>query len=287
MQMAKRYGVPYQGSKNAIAPWVVENLPSAETFVDLFAGGCAVTHAAMESGRFERFVVNDVCDTPKVFEAAIKGEFDGMDTVLTRDEFEACDDDALRLMYSFGNNRKNYLWSRELEPVKVEASRMLSAHSMHERRMHYRKFLRNLRAYIERNGSMPDDARHDGSLESLERLQSLQSLESLERLERLERDYRLVGIPEDATVYADPPYRNTNCGGYEGFDFDGFDAWLAAVPCMVVVSEYTAPPGCVQVASTVKLVSMSARTTGKREEGLFVHERWADEYARRMAVDHG
>ena len=267
-----RYGVPYQGSKSTIAPWVVENLPRAKTLVDLFAGGCAVTHAAMVSGKFERFVANDLMDTPKVFEAAIKGEFEGMDTVLTREEFKACDDDALRLMYSFGNNRKSYLWSRELEPVKVEASKMLSAHSMHERRMHYRSFMRNLRAYIESNG-MPDDQQHDGSLQSLQSLQ---------------RDYRLVGIPNDSTVYADPPYRGTDCRAYgesgTGFDFAAFDAWLANVPCMVVVSEYTAPESCVEVASRVKTVTSAATVTKKATERLFVHEKWLAEYRERMAV---
>lgn len=30
------YGLPYQGSKNGIAEWVVGQLPAAETFVDLF-----------------------------------------------------------------------------------------------------------------------------------------------------------------------------------------------------------------------------------------------------------
>lgn len=34
-----RYGVPYRGSKSRIAPWVVEHIPSAEVFVDLFGGG--------------------------------------------------------------------------------------------------------------------------------------------------------------------------------------------------------------------------------------------------------
>ena len=33
------YGLPYQGSKNGIAEWVVGQLPAAETFVDLFCGG--------------------------------------------------------------------------------------------------------------------------------------------------------------------------------------------------------------------------------------------------------
>lgn len=38
-----RYGVPYRGSKNKIADWVVDHLPDGKTLVDLFAGGCAVT----------------------------------------------------------------------------------------------------------------------------------------------------------------------------------------------------------------------------------------------------
>ena len=34
-----RYGLPYKGSKNQIAEWIIQNLPKADTFVDLFAGG--------------------------------------------------------------------------------------------------------------------------------------------------------------------------------------------------------------------------------------------------------
>ena len=51
-----RFGVPYQGSKNQIARWVIDNLPEDEILVDLFAGGCAVTHAAMLSGKWDRIV---------------------------------------------------------------------------------------------------------------------------------------------------------------------------------------------------------------------------------------
>ena len=50
-----RYGLPYKGSKNGIALWIVNNLPPAEYFVDLFCGGGAVTHAAMLSGKWEQF----------------------------------------------------------------------------------------------------------------------------------------------------------------------------------------------------------------------------------------
>lgn len=33
------------GSKSKIAADIVATLPPADTFVDLFAGGCAITHA--------------------------------------------------------------------------------------------------------------------------------------------------------------------------------------------------------------------------------------------------
>ena len=53
------YGLPYQGSKNRIAKRLVEALPAAPVLYDVFCGGCAVTHAAMLSGKYQHFVVND------------------------------------------------------------------------------------------------------------------------------------------------------------------------------------------------------------------------------------
>lgn len=43
--MAK-YGMPYQGSKSRIAEEIIGMLPAGGVFYDLFAGGCAITHAA-------------------------------------------------------------------------------------------------------------------------------------------------------------------------------------------------------------------------------------------------
>ena len=209
-----RYGIPYQGSKNTITEWVVDNLPSATLFIDLFAGGCAVTHAAMLSGKYQRFMANDLTEAPEIFKQAAQGEFKGLSTVLTREEFQQSDDDVLKLLYSFGNNRTDYLWSRELEPVKVAASRMLAAPSLHERRMAYRTFLREFDNYrrhtVAAHGKIegPQGSERLNRMENLERLQGLQGLEGLERLERLERletsrlDYRRVGIPDVPGGYA-------------------------------------------------------------------------------------
>ena len=68
-----RYGLPYRGSKSTIAEWVVDVLPASHTLVDLFAGGCAVTHCALLSGKFGRVVANDLNGTPELFRECIGG----------------------------------------------------------------------------------------------------------------------------------------------------------------------------------------------------------------------
>lgn len=111
---------------------------------------------------------------------------------------------------------------------------------------------------------------------AFERLQSLQSLQL---------DYREVEIPPDSIVYCDPPYRGTNCGCYGGFDFDAFDKWLETCGHMVVVSEYTALRGCIEVARREKQCSASANGKNQRvTERLFVHESHLDEYNERMST---
>lgn len=47
------YGIPYMGSKNRIAEWILNHIPSADNFYDLFCGGCAVTHCAMLQNKFK------------------------------------------------------------------------------------------------------------------------------------------------------------------------------------------------------------------------------------------
>ena len=282
-----RYGIPYQGSKSRIAEWVVSQLPPADTLVDLFAGGCAITHAALLSGKYNHVIANDLTQGPNVFRDAINGEFDDMQGGITRDEFLASDDDAIKLLYSFGNNRNGYLWSPELESVKAPAERMLSAPSMHERRIAYKAFLRALKKYVDNNGTKKlAKSNGIGELQGLERLRWLQGLERLERLQGLEGlerlqgleisnlDYRIVDVPEDAVVYADPPYRNTGHEAYADFSSTEFDEWLSVVPFPVYISEFTCPDGCVEIASKERRASMAAKTPTTVTERLFIQQRF-------------
>ena len=278
-----RYGLPYQGSKSKIAEWVVSCLPSSHTLVDLFAGGCAVTHAALLSGKYETIIANDTTDSVKVFYAAINGEFDGYSLCPARDEWLKYrdEDTAMALLHSFGNDKTTYLWSEELEAVKRPASLMVSAPSLWERYQWYHRFIDALDSYLNNGGEIDGTTRRLTNREGVERLVQLERVSRLQGLQGLQGDYRLVAIPDGATVYADPPYRNTpNSSRYGAFDFDAFDAWLGGVDFPVFISEYDAPAGCVEVARCDRTGTMAANATSTYIERIFVQERFADSIPR-------
>ena len=283
-----RYGVPYRGSKSRIAPWVVEHLPSAETFVDLFAGGCAVAHAALLAGRWERYIVNDLSDAPRLFIDAANGKYADETRIPTREEFFAQKDSDpyIRYLFSFGNNGRDYLFSRDVEEVKVCASKMLVAPTLAERYRLYRRFIKLLgHDYRDRVMHELESCERIQTCERLQSLQGLQGLQGLQSLQSLQGDYRSVPIPDGAVVYCDPPYRGTNCGCYDGFDFEAFDAWLAECGHMCIVSEYTTPAGCVEVASREKHCSAAANNKSQHvPERLFVHESQLETYERMIGA---
>lgn len=286
-----RYGIPYRGSKNKIAPFVVSTLPSGETLIDLFAGGCAVTHAALLSGKWNHIIANDIGDGPQVFEDAIHGKFADEKRWISREEFHRLKgtDPYVSLCWSYGNNRTDYLYSKESEPWK--------------KALHYARVFGDTSLLHEFECSAGRN-----ELESLERLHALQRLQNLERLqslnnlqrlqelgwcpdslcfERFQKDYREVNVPAGAIVYADPPYKDTRCTGYGlPFDYPTFEKWLAEVPFMVIVSEQSEPSGCVEVARTKRQAIIgTGNKYGSRTEKLFVQSRFVDNYRERIKHD--
>ena len=115
-----QYGLPYQGSKNAIAEKIVSLFPAAENFYDLFAGGCAITHRAMIEGRWQNYYANDIDVVPSMFNSAVKGEFKNEKRWISREDFSRLKDNDLyvSICWSFGNNRRTYMYSKEIEPWK-------------------------------------------------------------------------------------------------------------------------------------------------------------------------
>ena len=119
--MIKRYGVPYMGSKNDIAEQIINIVPQARNFYDLFAGGCAVTHAAMLSGKFRNFIANDLQGMGvKLFIDSIAGKYANETMWISREDFfsKKDTDPYIALCWSFGNNMQTYMYSNEIEEWK-------------------------------------------------------------------------------------------------------------------------------------------------------------------------
>lgn len=271
----EKLGLPYQGSKRRIATKIVDLLPAAPVLVDVFAGGCAVTHAALLSEKFDEVIANDLSDAPDLFYYCAKYGVPEKPRWISREEFFVLKDrdPLIRYVYSFGNEGQSYLYGRGIEPLKRAAHRAVvdgdcsllpESHreplrealngvvGVHERRLCYRRIMREL------NG----------------RLQHLEHLERSERLGRLVvscRDYRDLYIPDGAVVYCDPPYAST--AGYGGcFDHQAFYAWCRAVGKRhpLFVSEYWMPSDfCCIAEFTVRALAGDKTNAQTRVEKIF------------------
>lgn len=240
------YGLPYKGSKNSIARQIVEALPAGERLVDLFAGGCAITHAALESGRWNAYHINDITDIPQMFLDAICGKFRDETRWISREDFFALKDTDpyVRQCWSYGNDGKSYIYSWELEPYKEAIHRTIFAETRRERYHGYRCAVRELvRLLRERPETSLLNLQNLNSLQSLERLQSLESLEGLGRLTVSQLDYRDVDLRDGDIVYCDIPYRDTGAEYVRGFSHEHFYAWALTVRQPLIISEYRMPEG--------------------------------------------
>ena len=233
------YGLPYKGSKNRIAKRILDILPAAPVLYDVFCGGCAITHAAMLSGKYQHFVVNDLRSwLPDAFQKAIHGGYAHEDRWISREDFERLKDtDAYAAMcFSFGNDCQSYMYARGLEPYKralhyaifwkdiapwaalcpetadALASGLALIEDRKQRRVQAGHFIvESLKAQLAAGMLTPDildkpiyrqirkPKDTSQSLQSLESLERLQRLESLERLESLQS---LERLPDTLTVYS-------------------------------------------------------------------------------------
>ncbi len=286
-----RYGVPYTGSKNKIAAWVVDNLPPARFFIDAFAGGCAVTHAALLSGKYERLIANDLSPAPDLFLDAVHGKFKDETRWISREEFHAlkATDAYVRYCWSFGNNGRNYIYGDDIVPYKKAC--------------HYAVMLDDWKLFREiYSPQMEDEWRERLSKETgnaarrqalrkimilqhlqyLERLNEMQEIKSAENFSVSQSDYRNLFIPRNSVIYCDPPYHGADCRyGYtvdgtgapygRGVDYEPFYQWCEKQKDLVIISEYGMPEKrFVSVASRGKRCTMSQTVNALAIEHLYV-----------------
>lgn len=260
-----KYGITYQGSKNAIAEKIIEVLPSGRRFVDLFGGGAAISHCAVLSGKWQKVIYNEYNPLlVDLIKKAINGDYQNEKRWIGREDFSKLkeQDGYIKYCWSFSCAGNDYLYSKELEPWK--------------KALHYARFLNDTSLFaefgIKTDGSRVDIKKshecfnyeyktwyiknvlnskaditekiYNKSLLNLERLQSQERLQRLQRLQRLEKikvqqgSYLDYIYEEGDIVYCDPPYEGT--GNYDKTDFNHaeFYDWVASRPYKVYFSSY-------------------------------------------------
>lgn len=252
------YGLPYMGSKSKIIPQFAYLFPKADNFYDLFGGGFSVTHfmAQRHSTDFKQFHFNEIrpgiCE---LVQRAIKGEYSNerfkMPWVTREEFFEKKDTDAfIKIIWSFGNNGQDYLFSKDIEQHKRSLHQCIVFDEFDEYAKKFtglskwppgvsftsrRSFVAARDQYFKRLGLQ--QLEQLGRLEQLERLGRLEQLNGLATLSYTSVDYRAVDIKNSSVLYCDIPYKGT--GEYDDpFDHDAFYDWADALNHPVFISEY-------------------------------------------------
>lgn len=256
----KALGVPYKGSKARIAEKIIDSLPPAEVFVDLFAGGCAVTHAAMLSQKYKRFIINDIDGRgADVFYRAAHGEEVPTDWV-SREEFHKRkeSDSFVAVIWSFNNDMNTYIYGAEVEEMKraihiaiteddyTECERLnipvkpcgFPLNQLFERRIAITSSIIELSDTLH-NKQLAQALERVERIEAIQELQKAKALQQLESVQRL--NYSDVEIPHNAVIYCDIPYRDTNVGGYDVIDYENFYDWCEQQDNPIFISEYFMP----------------------------------------------
>lgn len=253
-----------------------------------------MTHAAFLSGKFKKFICNDLdFRGVELFKQAVSGKFKNENRWISRDDFFKLKDSDLyaRFCWSFGNNQKDYLYSKQKERQK----RALHYAILFDDWVYFYELFPDIYNEVAKEILFVKDVKKRYSiikhcfasqkkrmdLQSLERLQRLQSLESLKNLQMLQSietsklDYRQVAIPYDSVVYADPPYKGKKSYSVK-FDSDLFFDWCRNQSFPIYISEYDAPKDFKAVFEINKTNCLCATKNFTNKEKLFLHERFVD-----------
>ena len=285
-------GLPYQGSKKKISKKIVEiikqNFGTDKPVYDIFGGGGAITAECMLNGLEVHY--NDLDGTvTSMFQKVVSEDRDYLKTLLvSRDEFlkirekenKTIDDELKLLVNSFGNNRKNYLYSEEFSDLKYNlAVEIIEKYDAFDG---YRK----TETYLGAKDIFKDQAYQKTQHDRMDRLQQLQRLQQLERLQQLGRlqqaeatnlDYTEFSGVENAILYLDPPYEKAHLNGYSINNFDSkvfYDwAYKMSKKNIVLISSYEISDKrfeCVYEFKTVKSAFAPNKKSGDRTEKLFM-----------------
>ena len=244
IRKGRAIGLPYQGSKKKISKKIIEiikqNFGTDKPIYDIFGGGGAITAECILNGLEVHY--NDLDkDITNAFERVISQDREWIKTlIISRTEFteikdkeNKTTDDFLKLLVnSFGNDKKSYLYSKEISDLKYNlAKEIIENHNVFS--------------------GYKQTETYKGSIEKYKRLQQLQRLQQLEQLQRLQqldkvkatnKSYHDFSEVSGAILYLDPPYEGSCQKSYiNSFDSQEFYDWAfeIAKTNIVIISSYS------------------------------------------------
>ena len=253
IRKGKPIGLPYQGSKKKISKKIIEiikqNFGTDKPIYDIFGGGGAITAECILNGLEVHY--NDLDkDITNAFERVISQDREWIKTlIISRTEFteikdkeNKTTDDFLKLLVnSFGNDKRSYLYSKEISDLKYNlAKEIIEKHDVfsgYKQTETYKKVTSGL----DWNwfNTKPETQQQ---LEQLERLRQLKRLQQVNKVKATNKSYQDFSEVSGAILYLDPPYEGTSQKSYiNSFDSQEFYDWAfeMAKTNIVIVSSYS------------------------------------------------
>ena len=253
-----KLGMPYMGSKRAIAQKIVDRIlienPNTKYVYDLFGGGGAISFEFLQRLQIKKVVYNELNTGVVELLNDIKENgitekyFQWIDrqTFLENKDKDTWLGGFCKVVWSFGNNQRNYLFGKNNEDIKREAHFYLlnNGYKLGDNKSKLINQFKN-----EKNIKGEYDLHQLERLQQLEQLGRLQQLERLQQLQQLERleiqnkSYSEVEITtpiNETVIYLDPPYfRKSNY--QKDINHQELYEWINNCPYRVYLSSYEAP----------------------------------------------
>ena len=287
------YGLSYVGSKGLIAEKLVDFLPKGNRLVDLFGGGCAITHCACSKNKYKSYLYNELnLLVVNCIRKAIRGDFPDTFEFLDKETFDKRKDhDPISAFcFSFSADLENYIyppdmiyWANAMHNIRVFNDNTLffsiginTNGTFSDINNNFDEYIYKYTKYMESLGIRVRDNRSKHAyceyvpLNRFNRIKSLESLKNKD-ITITQGSYINYKYQEGDVVYCDIPYENTRNAYGSVFDYEQFYNWVASRPYQVFFSSYDISDNRFYKVFETNKSSRIAKTdrNGKRPETVY------------------
>lgn len=272
IRKGKPVGLPYIGSKKKISKKIIEIIKQnfiieGKVVYDIFGGGGAITCECLVNEIPVVYNDHDL-SVGKMFKRVLNCDRDYIKSlVVAREEFfnikakkdKTTTDELKLLVNSFGNNRENYIYSKEVSGLKYgltkEILNSIDDEFNYKKNKTYIYFVKG------------DNIR----LEQIERLSQLDRITNtkIKYLKSMKnRDYTYFSSIKNQILYLDPPYESTDISVYKdhkNFSHKDFYDWVVDMSKnnIVLLSSYNVYDERFKVVFEFKKATSTLSANGK------------------------